>query len=159
MLRESQSTALELPAVAQALAIDLGDPDDIHPRNKQEVGTRLALAARRVAYGQDVLHSGPVYRKHTIRNGRVLIEFDHVGGGLVVRGGEERIGGFAIAGADGNFVWADAVIEGDRVAVWSESVADPAAVRYAWADYPERANLYNAEGLPAAPFRTDLDER
>ena len=159
MLRESQSTALELPAVAQALAIDLGDPDDIHPRNKQEVGTRLALAARRVAYGQDVLHSGPVYRNHTIRNGRVLIEFDHVGGGLVVRGGEERIGGFAIAGADGNFVWADAVIEGDRVAVWSGSVADPAAVRYAWADYPERANLYNAEGLPAAPFRTDLDER
>lgn len=153
MLRESQGEALSLPGTAQVVAIDLGVADDIHPRNKQAVGARLARAARAVAYGQDVVYSGPVYRSHAIEGDAVRITFDHVGSGLVARDGDP--GGFAVAGADGRFVRADARIEGDEVVVWSDAVPDPVAVRYAWADNPIGANLYNAEGLPAAPFRTD----
>ena len=154
LLRESQSAALALPNAAQVVAIDLGEADDIHPRNKQDVGARLALAARAVAYGEDVVHSGPVYRAHRVRDGRIEIEFDHVGGGLLARDGPE-LRGFDIAGEDGRFARARARIEGDRVVVRSEDVPAPVAVRYAWADNPADANLYNAEGLPAAPFRTD----
>lgn len=153
LLRESQSAALALANTAQAVIIDIGDADSVHPRNKQDVGLRLALAARKVAYGEDIVCSGPVYRSHEVRDGRVVVELDHVGGGLVARGGEPR--GFAVAGADRHFVWAEAAIEGDRVVVWSDAVPDPVAVRYAWGDNPEDANLYNAEGLPASPFRTD----
>jgi sialate O-acetylesterase len=156
VLRESQSAALALPRTAQAVAIDIGDADDIHPRNKQEVGRRLALAARAVAYGERLEFSGPVYRGHETRDGRIVLAFDHAGGGLVARGdAPARLRGFAIAGADRRFVWADAAIENGRVVVWSEKVPSPAAVRYAWADNPAGANLYNAEGLPASPFRTD----
>lgn len=154
MLRESQSAVLALPNTAQAMAIDLGEADDIHPRNKQDVGRRLALAARRIAYGEEIVHSGPVYRDHEVRDGRVFITFDHVGGGLVARGGR-ALEGFAVAGADRRFVWADATIEGNRVVVWSDRVPEPVAVRYGWADNPDGVNLYHAEGLPAAPFRTD----
>ncbi len=153
LLRESQSAALALPNTGQAVAIDVGEADDIHPRNKQDVGLRLALAARKIAYGQDVVHSGPMYTGHTVRDGRMVLAFDHVGGGLQVKGG--TLGGFAVAGEDGKFVWADAAVEGDHVVVWSDAVARPAAVRYGWADNPGRANLYNREGLPASPFRTD----
>ena len=154
MLRESQTAALALPKTGQAVAIDVGEADDIHPRNKQAVGARLARAARATVYGQDVVYSGPVYRSHEVRpDGRVEITFDHVGGGLVARGGSPD--GFAIAGADGDYVVAEARIDGDRVVVWSEAVPDPVAVRYAWADNPVTANLYNEEGLPATPFRTD----
>jgi len=155
VLRESQSAALALPNTAQAVAIDIGEAHDIHPRNKQDVGARLALAARRVAFGENVEYSGPVYRRHEQRDGRIVIEFDHVGAGLVARGENGRVHGFAIAGTDQRFVWADAVIEGDRVVVWSEHVPDPVAVRYAWADFPEGINLFNEAGLPASPFRTD----
>ncbi|MEJ2504450.1 MAG: sialate O-acetylesterase, partial [Gemmatimonadota bacterium] len=155
MLRESQTAALALPNTAQALAIDLGEAGDIHPRNKQDVGERLARAARALAYGQDVVHSGPVYRSHVVRaDGRIAIEFDHVDGGLVARGGDE-VHGFALADGSGRFVPARARIEGDRVIVWNDDVPEPVAVRYAWADNPEDANLYNAVGLPATPFRTD----
>ena len=155
MLRESQSAALALPNTAQAIAIDVGEAGDIHPRNKQDVGERLARAARAVAYGQDVVYSGPVYRSHVVRaDGRIEIELDHVGGGLVARGGQE-LGGFAIADGAGRFVPAQARIDGDQVVVWSPEVARPTEVRYAWADNPVGANLYNAEGLPATPFRTD----
>jgi sialate O-acetylesterase len=155
VLRESQSAALTLPNTAQAVAIDIGEAHDIHPRNKQDVGARLAVAARRVAFGENVEHSGPVYRRHEMHEGRIVIEFDHLGGGLVTRGEQNQVSGFAIAGADRHFVWADAVIDGDRVVVSSEHVPDPVAVRYAWADNPEGANLYNKAGLPASPFRTD----
>jgi len=154
-LRESQSAALALPNTAQAVAIDLGETGDIHPRNKQDVGQRLALAARKVAYGQNVVHSGPVHRRHEVKDGRVVIEFDHVGGGLVGEGERGAVRGFAIAGADRRFVWADAEVDGDRVVVWSDRVPDPVAVRYAWGNNPLHANLYNREGLPASPFRTD----
>ncbi len=153
ILRESQASALSLDNVGQAITIDIGDALDIHPRNKQDVGSRLALAARHIAYGEELVYSGPVYRAHRIDGNEVTLYFDHVGSGLTTRGGEP--GGFAVAGADGPFVWADARLEGNSVVVSSEAIADPVAVRYAWADNPDRANLYNSEGLPAAPFRTD----
>jgi sialate O-acetylesterase len=155
VLRESQSAALALPNTGQAVAIDIGEAHDIHPRNKQDVGLRLALAARHVTFGENVEYSGPVYRRHVQRDGRIVIDFDHLSGGLVARGADNRVQGFAISGADQRFVWANAVIEGDRLVVWSEQVPDPVAVRYAWADNPEGANLFNRAGLPASPFRTD----
>ncbi len=158
LLRQSQSAALALPATAQVVALDLGEAGDIHPRNKQDVGGRLALAARKVAYGENLVHSGPTYLGHEVRGGRVLVRFANVGGGLVARGATAEgsgPGGFALAGADRHFVWAHAAIEGDRVVVWSERVSDPVAVRYGWGNNPDRANLFNREGLPAAPFRTD----
>jgi sialate O-acetylesterase len=153
-LRESQAAALRLPHTGQAVTIDAGDPGDIHPRDKEPVGQRLARVARRVAYGEAVLASGPTYRRHTIRNGRVTIEFGDIGSGLESRSGS-AVRGFAIAGADGRWVWADARIDGDRVIVSSASVPQPVAVRYAWSNSPDRPGLYNREGLPAAPFRTD----
>lgn len=155
MLRESQSSALALPRTGQAVAIDIGDAADIHPRNKQEVGRRLALAARKVAYREELVFSGPTYRSHEVKDGRVVIAFDHVGAGLAARGRSDgRLAEFAIAGADGKFIRAEAKVEGDRVVVWHEKVPEPAAVRYAWADNPAEANLVNAEGLPASPFRS-----
>jgi len=153
-LRESQTAALALPATGQAVAIDLGDPADIHPRDKEPVGKRLALVARRVAYGERVAASGPVYRRHEVRDGRVIVAFDEVGGGLVSRTGA-GVEGFAVAGADGRWVWAQARIDGNRVAVWSPRVPEAVAVRYAWSNSPAAPGLYNAEGLPARPFRTD----
>lgn len=153
LVREAQSGALALPNTGQAVIIDIGEADDIHPRNKQDVGLRLALAARKIAYGEDIVYSGPVYKGHEVRDRQVVLTFDHLGGGLVAKGGPLK--GFAIAGSDGRFVWADARIEGDRVIVWSDEVPTPVAVRYAWGNNPEGANLYNAEGLPASPFRTD----
>ncbi len=154
LLRESQSAALALPNVGQAITIDIGEADDIHPRNKQDVGLRLALAARRLSYGEDLAYSGPLYRDHVVEGDRAILSFDHAESGLVARGSSQP-GGFSIAGTDGQFVWADARIVDDTVVVSSDSVANPVAVRYAWADNPDRANLYNEEGLPAAPFRTD----
>jgi len=155
-LRESQSSALALPRTAQAVIIDIGEADDIHPRNKQEVGRRLALAARKVAYGEEITYSGPLYRSHQTRGNRMVIEFDHIGGGLIAKGREDRrLDEFTIAGANRRFVWADATIEDGQVVVWSDEVKSPVAVRYAWADNPARANLFNLEGLPASPFRTD----
>ena len=170
-LRESQTAALALPNTAQAVIIDVGEAGDIHPRNKQDVGARLALAARRVAYGQRVEHSGPVLRRSRVEGGRVVLEFDHAAGGLAARARGDApnalphassngapggaLGGFAVAGADRRFVWAEARVEGGRVVVWSDRVPSPVAVRYAWGNNPDRANLYNAAGLPAGPFRTD----
>lgn len=153
IMRESQSAALALPRTGQVVAIDLGDPADIHPRDKEPVGQRLARVARRVAYGERVVASGPRYRRHSVRGDRVLVEF-HDARGLHSRGDGE-IRGFAVAGADGRWVWAQARIEGERVVVWSPEVPAPVAVRYAWSNSPAGLSLYNREGLPAAPFRTD----
>ena len=156
MLRESQSAVLALPKTAQAVIIDIGDADDIHPKNKQQVGRRLALAARKMSFGEDVVFSGPTYRGYEVKEGRVTIDFDHVGGGLVAAGNTDgKLAEFSIAGADRHFVWAEATIQDHRVVVWSDEVKEPVAVRYAWADNPAGANLYNLEGLPASPFRTD----
>jgi sialate O-acetylesterase len=152
-LREAQTMALSLPNAGMATIIDIGEADDIHPRNKQDVGKRLALWALAETYDKDIVYSGPLYKSMKVRRAKVVISFDHVGGGLVARDGE-ALKGFAIAGADRKFVWADAKIDGDTVVVSSENVANPVAVRYAWADNPV-CNLYNKADLPASPFRTD----
>lgn len=158
LMREVQmETARHTPNTGLGINIDLGEWNDIHPGNKKPVGERLALQARRLSYGEDALvASGPILRSSEIKNGTIILSFDHVGGGLVSNNGEP-LAHFAIAGDDKRFVWATAVIEGDTVVVSHESIPDPKFVRYAWADNPDFANLANAEGLPAAPFRTDRE--
>src|SRR5262245_21569378 len=152
-LREAQLMTLStLPKTGMALAIDVGTYDDIHPRNKQPVGSRLALSARSVAYGEKIVHSGPVYHSMKVEGGKVSLSFKHVGGGLEARGGELK--GFIIAGEDKVWREAKAEIKGDGVIVSSAEAPKPVAVRYAWMKYPT-CNLYNKEGLPATPFRTD----
>jgi sialate O-acetylesterase len=154
LLREVQLKTLSLPHTGMVVAIDIGEWNDVHPLNKNDVGKRLALAAQSVAYGEaGVVSSGPIYESMKIDGEKIFVSFRHTGSGLVARGGELR--SFAIAGADKRFVWAKARIENNRVMVWSEQVQNPVAVRYAWADNPAGANLYNEEGLPASPFRTD----
>ena len=152
-LREAQTMTLKVPNSGQAVIIDIGEANDIHPKNKQDVGKRLALWALAKDYGKDVVYSGPVYRSMEKKGKKIVLHFDHVGGGLVAKGGE-ALKGFAIAGDDKEFVWADAKIAGDTVVVESPTVKAPAAVRYAWADNPV-CNLSNKAGLPACPFRTD----
>ncbi|OGV60146.1 MAG: hypothetical protein A2X45_13250 [Lentisphaerae bacterium GWF2_50_93] len=164
-LREAQSmTASGVKDCGLALAIDIGDAKDIHPRNKQDVGKRLELSALKVAYGQDVVFSGPTYDSMKVDGDKIVLSFKNIGGGLVAKDGDLKQ--FAIAGDDPSspegsataskvFVWAKAKIDGDKVIVWSEEVKKPVAARYAWANNPEGCNLYNKEGLPAVPFRTD----
>jgi sialate O-acetylesterase len=155
ILRESQGAALSLPNTGQAVIIDLGEAGDIHPRNKTDVGARLALVALQVAYGHDVVASGPTYRRHVVANGRVIVTFDNADGGLVNRAADGKLNGFAIAGADRKWHWAEARVDGERVTVWNAAVPEPVAVRYAWSNSPSGLTLYNRSGLPAAPFRTD----
>jgi len=149
--------AKQLKGVGIAVITDCGEERDIHPKKKEPVGQRLALLARGIAYKEPgLVYSGPVYKSMKIKGDKVELSFDHVGSGLVARE-SDRLKGFAICGADKKWVWADAVIEGknsERVVVSSPQVKKPVAVRYGWADYPE-GNLYNKEGLPASPFRTD----
>lgn len=151
-LRESQHAALALPATGEAVTIDLGEAGDIHPKNKEDVGKRLALVARSVAYGERGVASAPAFRSLT-RRGRGLVLSFTTSSPLVVHG--TKLGGFAIAGADRRFVWANARLEGRHVIVWSDSVAAPVAVRYAWSDNPADATLFAPNGLPVAPFRSD----
>ncbi|HEX5324689.1 MAG TPA: sialate O-acetylesterase [Capsulimonadaceae bacterium] len=153
-LREAQlMTWQHVPNTGMAVIIDIGDANDIHPKDKQDVGSRLALAAGAVAYGDTRdEYSGPIYKSMTTEGNRIHLTFDHLGGGLVAKGG--LLSGFAIAGADKHWVWANAIIDGDTVVVSSPEVPNPVAVRYAWADNPV-CNLYNKAGLPASPFRTD----
>ncbi|GAA3983260.1 sialate O-acetylesterase [Mucilaginibacter dorajii] len=154
-LREGQLHALSLPKTGMAVTLDAGEWNDIHPLDKKTVGNRLALAAEHVAYGEtDVVPSGPIYKLAKIEGNKIELTFENVGGGLITNDGDE-LAQFAIAGADKKFVWAQATIEGDKVLVWNDKVPMPLYVRYAWADNPEGANLYNKEGLPASPFRTD----
>jgi sialate O-acetylesterase len=150
-LREAQVDTLEAANVGMATAIDIGDQRDIHPRNKREVGRRLALVARAIAYGENLVYSGPTFRDASFADGKARLSFDHVGGGLEVKGDE--LLGFEIAGEDGKFVLAKAEVDGDAIVVSSESVNEPTQVRYAWGAFPS-ANLFNKEGLPAVPFRS-----
>lgn len=150
-VRDAQRQALSLVNTGMAVTIDIGNPDDIHPKNKQDVGLRLALAARAVAYGEQIEYSGPLYRQATPVNNSLQVWFDHVGKGLVAKGGDLR--GFEIAGPDAKFVPAEARIEGPSVVVSSSAVSNPAYVRYGWSNNPD-CNLFNAEGLPASPFRS-----
>ncbi|MBB3188120.1 sialate O-acetylesterase [Microbacter margulisiae] len=154
LLRESQLDALSLPNTAMAVTIDIGEWNDIHPVDKKDVGKRLALAAEKIAYGDPVIYSGPLYKSMKIEGNKVVISFSHTGEGLMVKGSNEP-GCFAVAGQDQHFVWAKAKIENDHVIVWNDTIQHPVAVRYAWADDPVGAKLYNKEGLPASPFRTD----
>lgn len=152
--RQAQLKTLSVPNTAMAVIIDIGEWNDIHPLNKEDVGKRLALAARHVAYGdKQVVYSGPVYQSHKIKKNKVTITFSNTGSGLVSKGSNE-LKYFSIAGADKKFVWAKATIKGNKVIIWSDEVSKPVVVRYAWADNPEGANLYNKEGLPASPFTT-----
>jgi sialate O-acetylesterase len=152
-LREAQDfTAQHTRNTGLALAIDIGDGNDIHPKNKQEVGRRLALAALHQTYRQNIPYSGPSFRAAKRDGNALRISFHHTEGGLKASG--DRLAGFQIAGADHKFVWADAKIEGNEVVVSASGVPEPAYVRYAWDTNPD-ATLYNGAGLPALPFRSD----
>jgi sialate O-acetylesterase len=170
-MREIQRDASKLPNVGTAVTIDIGDPGNIHPADKEDVGHRLGLVAQHVAYGSTGVYTGPTYKASSVEGNKMRITFDNIGSGLAIGVAPEHfykvqrppqtppapaaeLQGFAIAGADQKFVWAKAVIDGDAVVVSSDTVPTPVAVRYAWADNPA-CNLYNKEGLPAAPFRTD----
>lgn len=152
-LREAQMLTLRTtPRTGMAVITDLGDEKDIHPRQKAPVGERLALAARALAHGEKIVYSGPIYDSMHIDRDRAILRFKNIGGGLMAKDGP--LTGFAIAGKEGKFVNAEATIEGGTVVVRSPKVSEPVAVRYGWANYPV-VNLYNTEGLPASPFRTD----
>ncbi len=152
-LREAQDLATRLlPKVGVAVITDVGDKDDIHPTRKQPVGERLALAARGIAHAEKIVWSGPVFQSMSIEGDRITLSFRNIGKGLEARGGP--LTGFAICGPDRKFVWAQARIYSNRVIVRSPAVSQPVAVRYGWADYPV-VNLWNKDGLPASPFRTD----
>ncbi|HEY8938353.1 MAG TPA: sialate O-acetylesterase [Cyclobacteriaceae bacterium] len=152
-LREAQTLTLSQPNTGMACIIDIGEANDIHPKNKQEVGRRLALIANKLAYRQNVIAYGPTYKNYKKEGNRIRISFTNTGSGLSTKDGKE-VTGFAIAGKDKQFYWAKAIIEGNEIIVYSDKVAGPVAVRYAWADNPE-CNLINSEHLPAIPFRTD----
>jgi len=155
LTREAQLHALSVPNTAMVVAIDLGEWNDIHPMNKKDVAKRLALAARKTAYNEKgIVASGPIYKSMAIKGGRIFITFSDIGTGLMIKDGNE-LKRFAISGEDKKFVWAKAKIKNNKVVVWNDKVKNPVAVRYAWANNPEGANLYNKEGLPASPFRTD----
>ena len=139
-----------VPHTALVVALDLGEKNDIHPKNKAPVGERLALAARKIAYGERIVHSGPTFESASKQEGALLLSFKHLGGGLELRGH----GGFEIAGTDGVFSSAQVEIVGDKLRVWSPDVPAPEAARYAWHAWPE-VSLYNKDGLPASPFRSN----
>jgi sialate O-acetylesterase len=151
--RESMDSALSLPITGRAVTIDLGEGDNLHPRDKEDVGARLALVARRVAYNERVEDSGPRYKSFALLGDTVVVSFTHVGAGF--RGPSDAVGGFAIAGVDKQFVWANAKIVGDQIYAWSDRVRSPVAIRYGWANNPEHARVVSRDGLPLSPFRTD----
>ena len=154
-LREAQTMTLSLPNTGMAVTTDIGNPLDIHPRNKQDVGNRLALNALALTYDKEIIYSGPMYESMEVDESHAIITFKHLGSGLTVRDRYGYVRGFTISGEDGNFYWATATVQGDKVIVYSDKVEKPVAVRYAWEDNPEDANLFNVEGLPVCPFRTD----
>ncbi|MBM3795336.1 MAG: sialate O-acetylesterase [Acidobacteria bacterium] len=161
IVQEAQAKTMRLKKTGMAVINDIGEPNDIHPKNKQDVGARLALAARHIAYGEAIAWSGPRFRQATAeapttgdRGGKMRVWFDSVGGGLKARGGSSALQGFEVAGADQRFYPADARIDGETVVVSSPSVMAPVAVRYAWESNPVNANLVNAEGLPTSAFRS-----
>lgn len=165
-LREAQDQALTVPATGMAVALDVGEQNDIHPRNKRVIGHRLALAARHLVYGEDVAWSGPSFRRLEQERTRLRLFFDHTDGGLIIGAPEhdgagrvparpDRLSGFQVASATMQWVDAEARIEGDTIVVWSEQQPMPVAVRYGWAPFPDPpANLCNGAGLPARPFRS-----
>ncbi len=155
VIREAQRRTLSVANTAMAVTVDIGNPTNVHPADKQDVGHRLALAALALAYGEPIEYSGPLYRQATANGHAMQIWFDHTTGGLFVKGGG-LLTGFEIAGEDGDFVPATARIDGKTILVSNSSVPDPKYVRYGWANYPT-VNLVNGAGLPASPFTTEKD--
>ncbi len=154
LLREAQLKTLQLPNTGMAIATDIGNPADIHPVRKKEVGERLAAEAMRTTYGlPKSVSTGPLFQKAVTEGNKMIVSFTQTGTGLMAKGGALKQ--FAVAGADKKFYWADAVIQGNKVVLSCKQVPKPVAVRYAWADSPVDANLYNKEGFPASPFRSD----
>lgn len=155
-LREAQLKVLKVPNTAMAVTIDAGEWNDIHPLDKKDVGDRLALAAEKMAYGdKEIVSSGPLFRSAEVEGDKIVIDFSDTGSGLVIKNKDDGFSQFAIAGADKKYVWANTMIKGNEVVVWNDEVKHPIYVRYAWADNPQGAGLYNKEGLPASPFTTD----
>ena len=154
-LREAQLMTLSLPKTGMAVITDIGNPKDIHPTNKLDVGKRLAASALKVAYNQDLVFSGPIFESASFENDKAILKFKYVGGGLIVKDKYGYLKGFEIAGEDKIFYYAKAEIIGEKVIVKHDKVSKPVAVRYGWSNSPIDDNLFNAEGLPASPFRTD----
>ncbi|MEY3394102.1 MAG: hypothetical protein RL346_338 [Verrucomicrobiota bacterium] len=154
-IREAQFLTIgKVKNCAMTVTTDVGDAKDIHPRKKEPVGQRLAIAARALAYGEAIEYSGPLYDSMKVDNGKIMLQFKHTGGGLIAKDGPLR--GFTIAGADKKFVPANAEIQGDTIVVSADGITHPVAARYGWANVPD-VNLYNKEGLPASPFRSDTE--
>ena len=145
--------ALKLPFTGMAVAIDIGETADIHPKNKQDVGNRLALIALKRVYKEKLIDEGPVYSTSKVEDGQMIINFKPSGSALKTSDGNE-LNGFAIAGSDKKFYWATGKIQGNNIILSAKEVKNPVAVRYAWANNPV-CNLVNEAGLPASPFRTD----
>ena len=155
-LREAQTMTLSLPNTGMAVTTDVGDALDIHPKDKQTVGKRLALSALKVAFKQDIIYTGPVYNSMNISGNMATLTFDETGDGLKIKDKYGYVKGFAIAGDDHKFYWATGNITGkNTLELWSPEVKNPVAVRYGWGNNPDDANLYNSSDLPASPFRTD----
>jgi sialate O-acetylesterase len=155
-LRESQNTALSLSKVGMIVTIDLGDSTNIHPKDKTEVGRRLALQALSGTYGKELGEvSSPIFKSVNYEGNKAILTFDHVGTGLIARNRYGYLNGFEVAGLDKKFHWVKATISGNQVIIDSSNVANPVAIRYAWSNNPYDSNLFNREGFPASPFRTD----
>jgi sialate O-acetylesterase len=154
-LREAQTLTLSLPNTGMAVTMDIGEEKDIHPKNKQDVGKRLAAVALNKTYGKENVYNGPQYQSMKVEGNKVILSFNKTGGDLITNDPYGYLKGFEVAGADKQFYYAKAFIEGDHVIVFCDKVPQPVALHYAWADYPGDANLYNKQGFPAEPFRTD----
>lgn len=158
-LRQQQLNTLAIPNTGLAVTIDLGEWNDIHPLNKYDVGKRLSLQARKKVYGEkDLVASGPLFKAMEQKGNKLILSFTDIGSGLLAKD-NTSLKGFAIADNNGKFVWANATIEGDKIVVWNDTISNPSKVRYAWADNPVEANLYNKENLPASPFESDLNKK
>ena len=156
-LRAAQDQTLSLSKTGQAIIIDIGEANDIHPRNKKDVGERLALIAEKNYYNMEVIASGPRFESVSVRGDSLIITMSDVGSGLVVKDKYGYVNGFAIAGSDQQYVWARAFVSDERLIIYNPDIKDPVFVRYAWGDNPDDVNLYNTEGLPAAPFQASVD--
>jgi sialate O-acetylesterase len=155
VIREAQfKISKTIPNTALAVTYDTGEWNDIHPLNKKDIAKRLFLGARKIVYNENIVHSGPQFQSYTIDKDKIILSFENFGNGLKSIGGE-ALRHFAIASEDKKFVWANAIIKGNKVIVSHPDIKEPKAVRYAWSDNPEDANLINKEGLLASPFRTD----
>jgi sialate O-acetylesterase len=154
-LREAQTTTLALPNTGMVVTTDIGDPKDIHPLNKHDVGKRLAAIALNKVYGKNTVYSGPILKSMKIEKGKVVLNFDYAESGLVVNDRYGYVKGFEIAGADKKFFYAKAFVDGNTIVVSQEKITDPVAVRFGWADDASDCNVFNADGFPMVPFRTD----